>query len=68
MISKPIPKSLHTVTVLVATAQVFIDLAQYPIPVAVEMAVAVLGYTDTPDVYNLVQQATTKLVKINVNN
>ena len=62
--NKPIPKSLHTVTVFVTMSQLYIDMG-YSITGAVERTVAALGYTDAPDVYCLATQATAKLVKIN---
>lgn len=63
---KPIPKSLHTVTVLVTMAQLYVDMG-YSLTGAMDRTVAALGYTDTPDVYELVKQAAAKLVKINGN-
>ena len=66
MTNKPIPKSLHTVTVLVTMAQLYVDMG-YSVAGAMERTVVALGYADSPDVYNLVQQATAKLVKINAN-
>lgn len=67
MSDKPIPKSLHTVTVFVAMSQLYIDMG-YSVAGAVERTVAALGYADSPDVYNLITQATNKLVKLNPTN
>lgn len=61
---KPIPKSLHTVTVLVTMAQLYVDMG-YSLTGAMERTVTALGYADTPDAYELVKQATVKLVKLN---
>lgn len=62
--SKPISKSLHTVTVLVTMAQLYIDMG-YSLSGAVARTVAALGYTDSPDTYSLVASAMGKLVKAN---
>lgn len=63
-----IPKSLHTVSVLVAVARLFQDLASHqgsPMAAtyAVESAAATLGYADAPDVYALKAAAVRKLEK-----
>lgn len=62
--SKPIPKSLHTVTVLVAMAQLYIDMG-YSLAGAMTRTVTALGYTDSPDTYSLVASAMGKLAKAN---
>lgn len=63
-----IPKSLHTVTVLVAVARFYMELAAHagkPMTAdyAVESAAARLGYADAPDTYGLCAAAVRKLEK-----
>jgi hypothetical protein len=67
---KPLAKSLHTVTVLVAIARA--HRAEFTFPVShnsaamlVDYAVAMLNLQDSPDVYGLRAQAITKLSKGN---
>ena len=61
---KPIPKSLHTVTVLVAVAR---ELRQFFPGIettdAVARALRVLGYADTADTYGLAEKARAILAK-----
>lgn len=65
--SKPLPKSLHTVTVLVQVARRLMKSSQHTVPsavAAVDMALSILGYdADTDDTYNLKAQAIAKLGK-----
>jgi hypothetical protein len=64
--SKPIPKSLHTVTVLVMLARRLMQSSQQPrsADAAVDMALSILGYdADTVDTYGLKAQAVAKLGK-----
>lgn len=59
---KPIPKSLHTVTVLVAIArEISILRHPYSVEESVASAVCILGLEDAPDVYGLREQAIRKL-------
>ena len=63
--SKPIPKSLHTVSVLVRLAdhlrsQNGIGTGKSTIQ-ALDEAVAILGLSDAPDDYRLIDQAFKKL-------
>lgn len=57
--SKPLPKSLHTVTVLVRVATHIRKSECLNIPDCVATALDILGYTDenTPDTYGLVTAA-----------
>lgn len=64
---KPIPKSLHTVTVLVAIARdqatrdaIWEDMMAEEL---VDNALLLLGLADSPDVYGLRDQAIRKLSK-----
>jgi len=59
-----IPKSLHTVTVIVAVARVYMG-APFNQSAAVSIGVAVeaLGYADTPDTYELASKARAILAK-----
>lgn len=72
---KPIPKSLHTVTVLVAIAREQLArtsrLAVYAPPFeklvyedCVDCALAILGLHNMPDTYGLREQAIRKLSRI----
>lgn len=60
---KPIPKSLHTVTVLVAIAreQLVITMHRWTYEDCVDAALSILGLDNTPDVYGLREQAIRKL-------
>ena len=62
--SKPLAKSLHTVTVLVRVAHLLIkrELA-YSNTEAVAGALQVLGLSDMPDTYGLAAQALKQLNK-----
>ena len=66
---KPIPKSLHTVTVLVAVARLLRNLdndagrSLFTSAGYVECAVRQLGYAHTPDVYELADKAAAILAK-----
>jgi hypothetical protein len=66
--TKPIPKSLHTVRVLVTMAK----LMEYnklngatDTETALEAAIYLLGYANAPDVHGLFQQALRQLNKGN---
>ncbi len=63
--TKPLAKSLHTVTVLTRVAGYLMnchDSRQYKaVPSAVDKALAILGYHDAPDVYGLREAAIMKL-------
>lgn len=74
--NKPIPKSLHTVSVLVAVAKTSHDYAQayrdaynrftpslQQLEQAVDYALYVLSLSECPDVYALKDQAVRKLSK-----
>ena len=56
-LTKPIPKSLHTVTVLVKLAGLFQRTQGYYPADALAAAVAFLGYADTPDAHGLAAAA-----------
>lgn len=59
-----IPKSLHTVTVLVAFAKALYATSNgYTMQECLTHAVAQLGYSDTPDNYALITQALKKINK-----
>ena len=63
--SKPLAKSLHTVTVLVRATKAIADYEGLA-PTdgkAIDLALAVLGLGDMPDDYGLVAQATKQLRK-----
>ena len=61
----PVPKSLHTVTVLVTMAKLIQDAKPYYTPYdAVYAAVSALGYPAEADHYSLAQQAFKKLSKV----
>jgi hypothetical protein len=63
--SKPLAKSLHTVTVLVRTTKAIADYEGI-VPTdakAIDLALAVLGLDDMPDTYGLVAQAAKQLRK-----
>lgn len=53
---KTIPKSLHTVTVLVAVARIYTD-GGHERAHAVTLALHALDYTDSPDTYQLADKA-----------
>ena len=57
--SKPLPKSLHTVTVLVNVARLVADTARNPMSYeeAISDALMALGYADCTDTHNLVGAA-----------
>jgi hypothetical protein len=62
--SKALPKSLHTVTVLVAVAKLIQDTKLgYSAFDAVYQALVVLGYSSEEDHYSLALQALKKLNK-----
>jgi hypothetical protein len=63
--SKPIPKSLHTVTVIIAAASIMREHMGEGEPVAdaVRYALEVLGYANTPDTYNLSAAALKQMEK-----
>ena len=63
MSTNTLPKSLHTVSVLVAVAQRLIINEGLSAAIAVSETLSVLGYTNTPDTYGLAQQALKKLNK-----
>ena len=64
MTTDTLPKSLHTVTVLVAVARLFLAQApHYNAFGAVHAALQSLGYTEEQDTYSLTQQAIKKLNK-----
>lgn len=54
---KTIPKSLHTVTVLVAVAREIRAYRENTDSDAVTDALAILGYADSPDTYQLADKA-----------
>ncbi len=54
---KPLPKSLHTVTVLVNVAQMIQRLNDQIDECAVGSALTVLGYDGSPDAYGLAAKA-----------
>lgn len=58
--SKPIPKSLHTVSALVRLAQYLQTQGKSTLQ-ALDEAVAILGLSDAPDDYRLIDQAFKKL-------
>ena len=58
-----IPKSLHTVSVLVNVARELMRPVPYPPNNAVCNALHVLGYGDTPDAYGLAAKAVAILEK-----
>lgn len=60
-----IPKSLHTVTVLVNVSLILADVYGQSVSNTelVDLAAAHLGYADAPDVYSLKDQAVKKLDK-----
>lgn len=60
---KPIPKSLHTVTVLVAIARNHMLVHGTSASTAVMCACVMLDLHDAPDVYGLRDQAIRKLSK-----
>lgn len=62
---KPIPKSLHTVTVLVAIAreQLLLTSHRWTYENCVDAALSILGLDNTPDAYGLREQAIRKLSK-----
>lgn len=61
----PVPKSLHTVTVLVAMARLILDAKPHYTPFdAVYAALSTLGYPAESDHYSLAQQAFKKLSKV----
>lgn len=62
---KPIPKSLHTLTVLVAIAhdQRVITMHRWTYEDCVDAALSILGLYNAPDVYGLREQAIRKLSK-----
>lgn len=60
-----LPKSLHTVTVLVRVATHLADIGQADSPSdAVEAALDLLGYSETPDTYALADAACRQLDKL----
>lgn len=61
--SKPIAKSLHTVTVLVRVALDIQKRGPIPIDDAMSLALNVLGLDDMPDTYGLALQAVKQLRK-----
>lgn len=64
-VTKPIPKSLHTVTALVKLARLRDELTggKFDRFANVEWAVQLLGYENTPDDHNLAAQACRQLQK-----
>lgn len=60
---KPIPKSLHTVTVLVAIARSYMKHTGCDAKLAVFQATVELGIGECPDIYGLCEQAVRKLSK-----
>lgn len=54
---KTIPKSLHTVTVLVAVARLDMAARNSDAHSAVHEALHVLGYANSPDIYGLAAKA-----------
>lgn len=64
---KPIPKSLHTVTVLVTMAKLMQQAHEERATISNHSAVfscmQALGYSDSPDTYGLMEQAIKKLNK-----
>lgn len=61
----PVPKSLHTVTVLVAMSRLILDAKpHYTAYDAVYAAMSALGYPAEADHYSLAQQAFKKLNKV----
>ena len=61
--NKPIPKSLHTVTVLVAIARNHMQIHGTSATTAVMCATVMLDLYDSPDTYGLCEQAVRKLSK-----
>lgn len=60
---KPIPKSLHTVTVLVTVAKLIQASTPYSNAGAVNAALVLLGYDPATDTYELATKATKQLNK-----
>jgi len=59
-----IPKSLHTVTVIVQlTKHLHAAKPQFPVETSLFKALDILGYIDAPDVHGLTLQALKKLSK-----
>jgi len=65
--TKPLAKSLHTVTVLVAIADTRKHDLAYTFE-RVDYALHVLGLENAPDVYGLRAQAIAKIAKLNKGN
>lgn len=64
MTTRTLPKSLHTVSVIVAVAKLFLVSApHYNAYGAVHAALQALGYKEEEDIYSLTQQAIKKLNK-----
>jgi hypothetical protein len=57
MKTKTLPKSLHTVTVLVNVARRYVEVERYPANEAIEKALEDLGYGGAPDPYGLASAA-----------
>ena len=62
--SKPIPKSLHTVTVLVAMAKLIHATYGYNLRDCVTHALIELDYKDQDDQYGLIEQTMKKIAKV----
>lgn len=60
---KTLPKSLHTITVLVRVASVYMRIENYPAADAVGKALEDLGLVDTSDDYGLAAAAVAQLNK-----
>lgn len=58
-----IPKSLHTVRVLVVIAQTAMSVSSKTAAEAVDFAANRLGYADTADVYGLKAKAVAQIAK-----
>lgn len=58
-----LPKSLHTVTVLVNVARIFQKMTGAAADEAIRLALGSLGYADAPDVYELAAKARAVLAK-----
>jgi hypothetical protein len=60
---KPIPKSLHTVTVLRRVASHIADTEELLPEDCLQQALDVLGLSDLEDCYGLVQQAKAQIIR-----
>jgi hypothetical protein len=61
--TKPVAKSLHTVTVIVQVARRVLDTSGYSTDEALDIAMDCLGLADRPDPYGLAAAARKQLDK-----